>query len=289
MSRIHLNRNRQNLGQFSPEEVAVGLRSGRFLPTDLAWREGMETWQPLSTFTDLPEPEPEAELTPAPILAPGSEVLTGAAAPAGVTPAWEREGGWFARASDTVREVLAAPQTAFSGVPVDGNYLRPLLFLLLVGSVTTAVSLVYQAVMELAAQRPADSTEPAFTLGIYGVVFVLIPVLLTVGAFISAGIFHVCLMLIGVAPKSFEVTFRVVCYANGATSVMLLIPFCGGLVQSVWNLYAIIIGLREVHGITTGKAAVAVLLPLMVCCGLALGIGIFVFGAAMPSILQGMK
>jgi hypothetical protein len=82
MSRIHLNRDRQSLGQFTPEEVAEGLRSGRFLPTDLAWREGMETWQPLSTVTDLPEPD-EVQ---SPTLAPGTPISEIAKAP--LSPAW---------------------------------------------------------------------------------------------------------------------------------------------------------------------------------------------------------
>ena len=55
MNRIHIARNRQSLGQFSPEEVAEGLASGKFLATDLGWREPMEQWMPLSEFTDLPQ------------------------------------------------------------------------------------------------------------------------------------------------------------------------------------------------------------------------------------------
>lgn len=54
MARIFLNRGGQRLGEFTPQEVADGLRSGRFLPGDLAWREPMEVWQPLSAFADLP-------------------------------------------------------------------------------------------------------------------------------------------------------------------------------------------------------------------------------------------
>ena len=59
MAMIHINRNRENLGKFNDQEVADGLKSGRFLSSDLAWCEPMPTWQPLSTFTDLPEPTPE--------------------------------------------------------------------------------------------------------------------------------------------------------------------------------------------------------------------------------------
>jgi hypothetical protein len=36
------------MGSFSREEVLEGLRAGRFLPTDMAWEEGMPDWRPLS-------------------------------------------------------------------------------------------------------------------------------------------------------------------------------------------------------------------------------------------------
>lgn len=70
MAMIHINRNRENIGKFNDQDVANGLRSGRFLPTDLAWREPMTTWEPLSSFTDLPQPEDE--VTP---VTAGSESL----------------------------------------------------------------------------------------------------------------------------------------------------------------------------------------------------------------------
>jgi hypothetical protein len=61
MAMIHINRDRENIGKFNDQDVADGLKSGRFLPTDLAWREPMTSWEPLSTFTDLPPPEQNAE------------------------------------------------------------------------------------------------------------------------------------------------------------------------------------------------------------------------------------
>ena len=64
MAMIHINRDRENIGKFNDQDVADGLRSGRFLPTDLAWREPMTSWEPLSTFTDLPPPEETAEPVP---------------------------------------------------------------------------------------------------------------------------------------------------------------------------------------------------------------------------------
>ena len=45
---IHVNRGATSLGVFSEQEVRDGLSAGRFTPTDIGWREGMTTWQPLA-------------------------------------------------------------------------------------------------------------------------------------------------------------------------------------------------------------------------------------------------
>lgn len=42
-----LARDGKQIGQFSEEEIRSGLFEGRYLPTDVAWAEGMAQWQPL--------------------------------------------------------------------------------------------------------------------------------------------------------------------------------------------------------------------------------------------------
>ena len=50
---IHVNRGNTSLGVFSEQEVREGLSAGRFAPTDIGWREGMASWQPLSQFSEF--------------------------------------------------------------------------------------------------------------------------------------------------------------------------------------------------------------------------------------------
>lgn len=80
MAMIFVNRDRRSLGQFTEQDVSNGLSSGQLLPEDLAWQEGMEAWQPLSTFTHLPPPgsapanpgtPPPLEADILPVLQPG--------------------------------------------------------------------------------------------------------------------------------------------------------------------------------------------------------------------------
>jgi uncharacterized membrane protein len=54
MTTIFISRNREQLGQFTEQEVRSGLVTGQFLGTDLAWKEGMAEWQLLSSFNLVP-------------------------------------------------------------------------------------------------------------------------------------------------------------------------------------------------------------------------------------------
>src|ERR1043165_7978706 len=72
MAMIHVNRSGTSLGIFSDEDVRAGLRSGRFAPTDLGWREGMAQWQPLSQFTEFATDIPSGIPPVAEPIAPGA-------------------------------------------------------------------------------------------------------------------------------------------------------------------------------------------------------------------------
>jgi hypothetical protein len=66
---IHVARNSAQLGVFAPEEIQAGLQSGRFLASDLAWRDGMPAWTPLgdwSEFRAAGVPSSPASMTAAP-------------------------------------------------------------------------------------------------------------------------------------------------------------------------------------------------------------------------------
>jgi hypothetical protein len=73
-------------------------------------------------------------------------------------------------------------------------------------------------------------------------------------------------MLLGGASRSFEATLRVVSYANGAGNLFYMIPICGWLIAIVYVIVLECIGLTRAHQTTTGKALLAILLPMFLCC-----------------------
>jgi hypothetical protein len=109
--------------------------------------------------------------------------------------------------------------------------------------------------------------------------------LIALGVFIVSGILHLCLMLVGGAKQPFETTFRVVCFAGGSADPLLVIPFCGGLIAGIWKIVLYCIGLARSHETDTGRAVLAVALPVIVCCGGGIVFGMMIgFGAfGLPS------
>ncbi len=80
--------------------------------------------------------------------------------------------------------------------------------------------------------------------------------------FLSAAIFHGGLLLVGGARQGFRATFEIICYAAGP-SLFTIVPFCGAFVGGAWSFALEIIGAREVHGISTKRAALAAVLPFL--------------------------
>jgi hypothetical protein len=287
MGAIHINRNRQSLGQYSDQEVADGLQSGKLLPDDLGWQEPMASWQPLSSFTNLPPASASSsappEFPPVPPPAPGNNV-----------PVWEsaEPPPLLTAAAETVKQVFSKPVETFQAMPCEGGLWKPLKFYILVSWASSAAAILYQAAATLI--NPAMFGGEEFkNLPKYGLVFIFVglvvfmPAFLLLGSFISSGILHLALMMVGGAKKPFETTFRVLCYASGSTSVLQFVPICGGWFYSVASLIYCVAGLKEAHRTELWRPVLAVFLVFLVCCGavfgfsaLAVWLGYSVIGAA---------
>ena len=279
MAMIHVNRGATSLGVFSEEEVREGLGSGRFVPTDIGWREGMANWQPLSQFT---------ELGTAATAAPGAPpAQVGVATTSEATAArtglpWEhrQERGFFNAFIETLVMVLTKPSEAFTVMKREGGLVEPLIYALIGGCLGGIVSFLFSLGLQ-STRLFADRHDPFAAIAGAGVgsaaFIVLIPLFVVVGLFIGSAIVHFCLMLVGGANQPFETTFRVVAFSQGSAGPLQIIPICGGMISGVWGLVCNCIGLARAHDTDTGRAVLAVFLPIIVCCGGVLLIA-FIFG-----------
>jgi hypothetical protein len=274
MNRIHISRNRQSLGQFWPNEVATGLRTGRFQPTDLAWQDPMESWKPLAEFKDLADvelgPPPLPEVPAAPV-GPGE-------------PSWEQRAslGSIRALGRTIAQVLSAPAATFRGMESTAPIQNALLYFLLLATVCSWVQQGYNlSIMlvfpDLLKVSMGDKVTTGFIVQTAAMNMVLTPFFLAGMAFVVSGVLHLLLTLLGLREPNFALTIRVFCYAAGTSYLLLLMPLCGPLFALVFMVIYGIVGLKEAHRTDAIRPLVAVVVPtlLLVFGYLLLAINLF--------------
>jgi len=282
MATYHINRSGTSLGTFSEEDVRAGLRSGRFLGTDLGWREGMAAWQPLAQISEVAQDIPAAGAAVPQAASPGSMPPIPAAGARSGLPWDERQRkGFFPAFIETLQMVLTRPAEAFTVMKREGGFGEPLIYGVVGGSVGAIVAFVFSILFRsfgmFAGQRNPWNAMAGIGIGSIGFI-ILAPLAIAIVLFIGAAVVHLCLMIVGGANQPFETTFRVLAFTQGSTGVLQLIPVCGGLIASVWALVVNCIGLARAHETDTGRAVLAIFLPLIVCCGLAFVISFMVGG-----------
>ena len=272
MPTIHVARDGAKLGEFTLEQIQAGLQTGQFRGTDIGWQAGMTDWRPLSEFITTTTPATSLAVPPP------------AAAADGTGLPWERRAelgfakAWF----ETVSLLITRPSEAFTMMRPEGGLTDPLLFGLIGGCAGSIVSLIFQGLFQSIPGFSSRNYLFDFAgLGPWGFIIIyaaLMPVFVVLGLFIGGGVLHLCLMLVGGANRSFETTFRVACYTAGSANLFSMVPICGGLIAMVYNIVLECIGLSRAHQTTTGKALMAIFLPLLVCCVVCLLLGIVLGG-----------
>lgn len=176
--------------------------------------------------------------------------------------------GFFKAFFGTLGDVLFHPSSFFSRMPVDRGLIHPLIFALVMGVLGGMFGLLYQFVMMDLLGRAVDVEA----IGDFHVSMMIgsaigLPIITIIVVFVLSAILHVCLMIVRGSRKGFEATFRVIAYAM-STQIFGIIPILGGLIGFIWALVIGIVGAREAHRISTGRATLAVFLPILVIIAL---------------------
>lgn len=160
----------------------------------------------------------------------------------------------------TLKGSLFSPKAFFERLPRDGGFVNPLLFALIIETLGSLLGYLWSF--------SVDHTWLGMgkISGYLAVLLVLlVPFFVFLGIVVWTALLHLSLFLVGGASRGFEATFRVVCYSSGP-ELLNVVPFVGSFAGIVWKICLAVIGLREVHETSTGRAVTAVLLPLIVCC-----------------------
>lgn len=161
----------------------------------------------------------------------------------------------------TVRALVAQPAVFFRGLALRDALSNPIVFAVIcafIGAFLGGIVAILGAAAGIG-QQGLGAAIGGFVAGI-----ILGPLLTPVALFVAAGISHLFVMLF-VRPSNsgFWATFRVASYVS-VTSLVNWIPIIGGLVALVWGVVLSILGIREVHQTTTGRAALVVLVPVAI-------------------------
>jgi hypothetical protein len=163
----------------------------------------------------------------------------------------------------TWRGAALEPRAFFGALPAQQSLGPALLYYLPLGIAVAGAQLFWSSI------RGTVDTERDAVLGAELpalsplVEFLLSPVMLILTIFVAAGLVHLLLRLLGGASRDFGFTVRVFAYAY-SPQILGVVPVVGSAVGFFWMVGVAIIGLREGHRTSTGKAATAVLVPLAV-------------------------
>jgi hypothetical protein len=196
--------------------------------------------------------------------------------------------GYFSGLFRTVKEVLVSPSFFFKKMAVTGGLTDPLLFAMIIGTIGLIFFSIWDVILHNTMQsfmsyEMTSASGRAMPNGFSSPLgMVMIPFLLIIWLFIVSGMLHLFLLLVHGARAGFEATFRVISYSV-SPFLFLVIPYCGMFITTVWILTTIVIGLRDAHETTGGKATLAVFFPFLLCCGAMLLMTVLFMGAIASS------
>jgi hypothetical protein len=222
---------------------------------------------------------------PPPAAPPGTEQM----------PPWEYpETMGYPRAFfETILCVLFSPSKTFRFMRPTGNLWPAFLYAAAINAAVVLLNLLIQNLIGIsqtallgsmmkavgadrafpAGHMPGPPFNPAMMqmmgLWLMPLTFILLMISVVVGLLIETAVVHVCLLVLNSAKRPFETTFRLVCYCDGSSTPLALVPCVGWIIASTWHFLCLMYGLSEQNRISTGKAALVLTLPsilLLLCC-----------------------
>ena len=180
---------------------------------------------------------------------------------------WESGEGFIGPFFQTIRESLFSPSKFFKKTAFGEGYWAPLIYGLITGIIGNGCAILWFW-MFIAQWIPTDRIPFHYSLSILQVIAPL-PFHQAIAIFIGSAIIHLCLMIVRGNHNGYKTTFRAISYSYSGY-LFGIIPFIGLIIGNIYVFILTIIGVREGHGISTGKALLAVLLPAIVVFGLIL-------------------
>jgi len=172
----------------------------------------------------------------------------------------------------TIREALFSPTRFFKKVATGEGYWTPLIYGIITGIIGRFADFFWAWLVVIPFLPPSirNFLAISYTFALMIIIFSM-PLWVAFSILLWSGVTHFCLIIVRGSKKGFEGTFRAISYSYSAR-LFHIVPFIGSTIGFVYRIALAIIGVREAHGITTGRALIAVLLPLIVVVGIVIAI-----------------
>jgi len=170
--------------------------------------------------------------------------------------------GYFAGLYRVFSGVLFSPTQFFRAVREGTGIREAMIFGILTGS----VGLMFRLFWEFYFQTPwflmiTKLFQGASVNDIFMGMIIFSPLIVFINILVVTAVVHISLSIMGGASKGFDSTMKVILYSNAA-SVFSFFPYLGDIVAFILTLIIIIVGLREVHETSNGRAVISLLLPV---------------------------
>ena len=179
-----------------------------------------------------------------------------------ISSPWESGGGIIWAFLRTTRDSLFSPTRFFKKVAKGEGYWSPLIYGIICGIIGFGIAILWQWLL-ISRFIPIPKISSNSYSFILLIITISLPFMMAFSILIGSGVTHLCLMIVGGNKNGFQSTFRAISY-SWSGNLFEIVPFIGSAIGGIYTLILTIIGVREVHGISTGKAVLAVLLPLIV-------------------------
>ena len=171
---------------------------------------------------------------------------------------------------DVLRRIVLHPVVFFAEIPRREGLRNPFLFAL----ICIVIGAVLNAVVGLSGlQSPLQSSEGSQSSAGLVAYIASLAIIGIIALPVVAGLYQLLVgTVVGHENAGFEGTFRVVAYAS-VVNLVIWIPMLG-LLLGLYSLYLQVVGLREIHQTTTGRAILVLLLFLVATIMIGVWIGL---------------
>jgi hypothetical protein len=164
---------------------------------------------------------------------------------------------------DTWRDAVFRPVRFFRALPIDLSLGATLLYYLVIGILAAALQLFWATLLPAPDGDALGDLIGTAAAASPLVDFLMSPLLLMVSLYVAAGVTHVMVLVLMPGNAGFGGTLRSYGFAY-SPALFNAIPYVGPIAAFLWMTALSVIGIREVHRSTTGRAVTAVLIPLLI-------------------------